>query len=133
GELSAVAVLGEEALIAGNVLVYQRGGKLVRPVVETVDARHGRQTNAVELRILHVPYLRDLLCRHARWTKFDGRKGGLVTVDPPEGVAKVILARTGDWKFPAISGVISAPTMRPDGSLLIEPGYDKQTRLLLVS
>jgi hypothetical protein len=133
GELSAVAVLGEEALIAANVPIYQRGGKLVRPVVETVDATRGRQTNAVQLKILDVPYLRDLLCRHARWTKFDGRKGGLVTVDPPEGVAKVILARTGDWTFPAISGVISAPTMRPDGSLLIEPGYDKQTRLLLVS
>jgi phage gp37-like protein len=133
GELSAVAVLGEEVLIAANAPVYQRGGKLVRPVVETVDATRGRQTNAVQLKILDVPYLRDLLCRHARWTKFDGRKGGLVTVDPPEGVAKVILARTGDWKFPAISGVISTPTMRPDGSLLIEPGYDKQTRLLLVS
>jgi phage gp37-like protein len=133
GELSAVAVLGEEALIAANAPIYQRGGKLVRPVVEAVDATRGRQTNAVQLRMLDVPYLRDLLCRHARWTRFDGRKGDVVTVDPPEGVAKVILARTGDWKFPAISGVISAPTMRPDGSLLIEPGYDKQTRLLLVA
>jgi hypothetical protein len=133
GELSAVAVLGEEALIAANVPIYQRGGKLVRPIVEAVDATRGRQTNAVQLKILDVSYLRDLLCRHARWTRYDGRKGGVVTVDPPEGVAKVILARTGDWTFPAIAGVISAPTMRPDGSLLIEPGYDKQTRLLLVS
>lgn len=55
GELSAVAVLGEEALIAVNVPVYQRGGKLVRPVVEAVDATRGRQTKTVQLRVLGDP------------------------------------------------------------------------------
>ena len=133
GELSALAVLGEDALISAGVQIYQRGGTLVRPIVETVDATRGRMTNVVRLKALDVTYLRDLLCRHARWVKFDARKKGLVIIDPPEGVAKTILARAGDWTFPEIAGVISAPTMRPDGSLLLEPGYDKQTRLLLAS
>jgi phage gp37-like protein len=44
-----------------------------------------------------------------------------------------MLARTGDWRlFPAVYGVTSAPTMRPDGSLVTEPGFDQQTGLLLV-
>src|SRR5262249_3290810 len=30
-------------------------------------------------------------------------------------------------------GVISCPTMRPDGSLLLEPGYDPETCLLLIA
>jgi hypothetical protein len=132
GELSSLATQGEDVLIAAGVPIYQRGGKLVRPIIETVDATRGRQTRVVQLKILDDVYLRDLLCRHSRWEKFNLRTKKLVPVNPPSEVAQTILARTGDWKFPAIAGVISAPTMRPDGSLLTEPGYDETTRLLLV-
>jgi hypothetical protein len=77
GELSSLAVLGEKALISANVPIYQRGGNLVRPIVETVDATRGRMTNVVRLKVLDATYLRDLLCRHARWTRYDGRRGVL--------------------------------------------------------
>jgi hypothetical protein len=33
--------------------------------------------------------------------------------------------RTHRWPFRPISGVIATPTIRPDGSLLAVPGYDK--------
>jgi phage gp37-like protein len=42
------------------------------------------------------------------------------------------LARVGEWGFPVVAGIITTPTMRPDGSLLTQPGYDAATRLLLV-
>jgi putative DNA primase/helicase len=132
GELSSLATRGEEVLIAADVAIYQRGGRLVRPIIETVDATRGRQTNIVQLKALDDVYLRDLLCRNARWEKYSARSKKLAQVNPPSEVAQTILARTGDWRFPTIAGVISAPTMRPDGSLLTEPGYDKATRLLLV-
>ena len=132
GELSSLATQGEELLIAAGVQIYQRGGKLVRPIIEVVDATRGRQTRVVQLKILDDVYLRDLLCRYARWEKYNVRSKKPVPVNPPSEIAQTILARTGDWRFPAIAGVISAPTMRPDGSLLIEPGYDETTRLLLV-
>ncbi|MCC8964525.1 hypothetical protein H8A95_19940 [Bradyrhizobium sp. Pear76] len=132
GELSSLATRGEEVLITAGVAIYQRGGRLVRPIVETVDATRGRQTKIVQLKALDDVYLRDLLCRNARWEKYNARSKARVLVNPPSEVAQTILARTGDWKFPAIAGVISAPTMRPDGSLLTEPGYDRETRLLLV-
>ena len=132
GELSSLATQGEKILIAAGVQIYQRGGKLVRPIIEIVDATRGRQTRVVQLKILDDVYLRDLLCRHARWEKYNVRTKKPVPVNPPSEVAQTILARTGDWRFPAIAGVISAPTMRPDGSLLTEPGYDETTRLLLV-
>src|SRR4029077_1079050 len=55
-----------------------------------------------------------------------------VQIDPPTAVAQVILHRHGEWRFPRASGVITCPTMRPDGSLVMTPGYDPQTRLILI-
>ena len=54
-------------------------------------------------------------------------------VDPPRDVAGTILARAGEWKFPSVAGIITAQTMRPDGTILHQPGYDPTTRLLLVN
>jgi putative DNA primase/helicase len=36
-----------------------------------------------------------------------------------------------EWPFPPLLGVISTPTLRPDGSLLDRPGYDPATGLVL--
>jgi putative DNA primase/helicase len=132
GELSCLATRGEQLLISAGVPIYQRGGKLVRPIIEIADATRGRKTSVVQLKELDATYLRDLLCRHARWKKLGVRSKKPVPINPPAEIAETILARTGDWNFPSIAGVISAPTMRPDGSLLTEPGYDEVTRLLLV-
>jgi phage gp37-like protein len=132
GELSSLATQGEDLLIDAGVEIYQRGGELVRPIIETVDATRGRKTNIVQLKAVTAVYLRDQLGRHARWERYDSRTKKAVPIDPPKEVAETILARSGEWKFKAISGVITTPTMRPDGSLLTEPGYDKDTRLLLV-
>jgi putative DNA primase/helicase len=56
----------------------------------------------------------------------------MLATNPPMETAATVGARVGDWTFPAISGVISAPTMRPDGSLLLDQGHDEATGLLLV-
>ena len=44
----------------------------------------------------------------------------------------MLLKRFGDWKFPAIAGIISTPTLRPDGTILKDAGYDPATQLLLI-
>jgi putative DNA primase/helicase len=44
----------------------------------------------------------------------------------------VILHRYGEWHFPSVVGVITIPTMRFDGSLITTPGYDPETRLILI-
>jgi Bifunctional DNA primase/polymerase, N-terminal len=96
-----------------------------------VDASHERMTMVVQLHRIDSVYLRDILCRSARWRRWDGKKQ--VAVDAPENVARTILARAGEWGFPSIAGVISTPTMRPDGTILIREGFDPATRLLLVA
>jgi hypothetical protein len=49
----------------------------------------------------------------------------------PEFVARRILAKQGERGLPKLDAVITAPTLRSDGSLLNEPGYDAGSRLLL--
>jgi len=132
GRLSPLATTGEEVLIGAGVPLYQRGGTLVRPIIETVDATRGRKTKVAQLKVLDNVYLRDLLGRYAVWKRWDARSNQVVPINPPMEIAATILARTGDWMFAVITGVISTPTMRPDGSLLTEQGYDEATGLLLV-
>ena len=74
GELSQLADKGEQVLIDAGVQIYQRGGKLVRPVIEEVDAAHKRKTRVVQLVEIDATYLRDLLCRHAVWVKYNSRE-----------------------------------------------------------
>ena len=136
GKLSILATKAETMLIAAKVPIYQRGDVLVRPIIETVDASHGRKTKAATLRTLDTIYMRDILGRYASWVKpskdGEGGKKSTTPIDPPQSVASTVLARVGEWTFPSIAGVIATPTMRPDGSLLLEQGYDEATRLLLV-
>ena len=48
-------------------------------------------------------------------------------------VAKNIQARNpASWGFPVLEAVVEAPTLRPDGTVLAQPGYDAASRLYLV-
>jgi putative DNA primase/helicase len=132
GGLSDEATLGERAIIRAGHPIYQRGRTLVQPVVEDVDAAHGRRTKVAQLVEIDRYALVDYLCRSATFTRYDGRIEQLKRVNPPLELASVIASRQGAWKFPSIIGVITTPTLRPDGSLLTEAGYDPVTRLLLV-
>ena len=132
GELSSLATQAEETLISAGAVVYQYGGDLVRPIVDTVDATHGRKTKVARLKILDKVYARDLLGRHARWQRWDVRRKQAFPINPPMEVVETMLGRSGDWTFAVLAGVICTPTMRPDGSLLLDAGYDEATRLLLV-
>jgi putative DNA primase/helicase len=76
--------------------------------------------------------MRDVLCRTASWVRFDKRKKAWAATDPPHDVASTVLARAGEWGFSTVAGIITTPTMRPDGTILDQPGYDPATRLLLV-
>jgi phage gp37-like protein len=133
-KISEVATRAEEALRAAGVPLYQRGGSLVRPLIEEVDAAHGRRTLVAHLKSIDPTYLRDLMDRTANWSKYDGRAKTHRPTTPSLEIALTILARGADeWRFPVLAGLISTPTMRPDGTLLIEPGYDEATKLLLVA
>jgi putative DNA primase/helicase len=43
-------------------------------------------------------------------------------------VATTYLSRRGHWQLPRLWSAISSPTLRPDGTVLQEPGYDAATQ-----
>jgi len=67
--------------------------------------------------------LRGRLARMANWHGSKGR-----VIDPPSSVSQTILSEP-DLPLPPLIGLTQVPTMRPDGSVLSEPGYDPATKL----
>ena len=132
GKLSVTADTAEKVLITSGVPFFERSNTLVRPIIKTVDSFHGRKTETAQFARVDVTYMRDVLGRVAGWYRLDKRDRQWVAVDPPPEVAATILARVGEWKFPTVIGIATAPTLRPDGTVLDQLGYDPVTRLLLI-
>jgi hypothetical protein len=132
GSLDKLATQGERALVAAKVPFYVRADELRRPIVDEVEATKGRKAKVAHFAVVTLDMLRDYLSRYARWERFNERKKDFVPADPPRDVAATILSRTGEWQFPRAVGVITTPTLRPDGTILSQPGYDPVTRLILV-
>ncbi len=129
GEIDQLATAAEAALRTSGLPIFQRGDSLVIPVSHDVPAAHGRMTLAAGLKELNAPGLVDHLAQAACFQHWNARSKKMTPTNPPGLVASVILSRSGHWTLPTIAGVITTPTLRPDGSLLTAPGYDTATRL----
>lgn len=122
----------ERAILAKDLPVFVRGDKLRRPVVMKARGAKGRLTSVASLVEVKVPIMRQIMDEAALYVRPGPEKGPeWVPTPPPKEMAELVLHRVGDWPFPQIVGIITAPTLRPDGSLLDAPGYDPATRLYL--
>ncbi len=65
-----------------------------------------------------------------RWQKLPYGGTVEVLIDPPPNICKNVLALGGQRELKPLDAVITAPTLRPNGSVLSSPGYDVSTRLL---
>jgi hypothetical protein len=109
--------------------IYQRAGRLVRVVRRSVPSvrNYRRPVGVLGLQEVDAPYLVAELTRIARWERFDKRADAWRRIDCPDRVANTLLAQHGRWTVPRLWGTLSAPTLRPDGTLLQSPGYDEAT------
>jgi hypothetical protein len=108
------------ALLRDRAELYERGGEMVRvsgelliPIVEH--------------------WLNDHLGRHICFYERKYRNGEWKDepADPPVWLCQHINAKKGERGLKELNGIITAPTLRQDGSLLNTPGYDGATGLLL--
>ena len=119
-----------------NVAIYQRT-MLVRPTEVEYDAappsgsKEPRKTHSTALVAVTAPALTKMLSRAAIFMKWNERKKQNVVCDPPSKLVDIILASRGEWTFPVVRGVLTTPTLRPDGSVLKTPGYDPISRYYL--
>lgn len=113
------------ALEAANVhpYLYVRSGALVR-VVEDEHKRPGIQS-------INENVLRGRLARVANFISTREVNGQKVVrpQDPPLTVVRDLLA-AGVWPFPKVTSIIECPALRPDGTVISDPGYDGATGLV---
>lgn len=127
GQLHAVVDDVERHLIDADVGLYQRGGQVVRVVIAPVKVSTGEQP-LLQIIPVTIPALIDSATRHIHFLRC--RRNEWVDTDCPDRIAKIYLERVGRWSLPILTGLISAPTLRADGSVLEHEGYDAETGLL---
>jgi putative DNA primase/helicase len=129
GEIARVVDEAEAALLEARVPFMVRAGMLVYPITETLQAADNQKTEATVLRAVRPENIIYMLNKHAAvFLRYDGRAQMWVRTDPPYRVATSLLQK-GQWPFPRATGVITTPTMRPDGTILDQPGHDPATQL----
>lgn len=123
--------VADEAVIAlaRHPGVYQRGGALVYVVADQSPLRGvTRPAGASRIAPLPLPTLREYLSGAAVWTteSEDGPKVAHV----PTTCVQAVAAR-GQWQgLRALEGIVDCPMLRPDGSVIEEPGYDPATGVI---
>jgi hypothetical protein len=129
-------ILGAATLADPFTGIYRRGNLLVRParVQEESELRQRkvkRPPGQLVIVEVDLDYLVVALGQCIRWEKFDKRSEKWVPSDPPLLVAKSLKAAHDRMRsIPYLAGIVEAPTLRRDGSVLDKPGYDEETGLL---
>jgi putative DNA primase/helicase len=130
GQIARAIDQAEAELLKSGYPTMQRGGSLVHPVKNELAAADNTRTEVVALRPLRKEQMIYLLNKHAAvFKKYNERKKQFLPIDPPPEVALGLLQKD-QWKFPDVSGVTTTPTMRPDGTIFDQAGYDPTTQLL---
>jgi hypothetical protein len=124
--------------------LYQRDGKLVHvtrvtreqsdksPTVATDDGKPQKALVEGSPQIVEtsIATLRERLTRHARFEKWNERLGGYKRSLPTDHIVSATHAR-GEWPgVRPLVGVVETPTLRPDGSVVQDAGFDPTTGYL---
>ncbi|MBF0141753.1 MAG: hypothetical protein HQL74_15955 [Magnetococcales bacterium] len=126
-------VVKAQSVLANNQSVFQQGGRLVRLVTLAKDEEAGGikySSGSTVVRHVDPAWLHLDLTRIAQWKKWN-RQGDVYTTNADKETVNAVLSNAGQWPFNELQGVIEAPTLRPDGSILDYHGFDQATRLYL--
>ena len=121
--------------LARRPTVFQRDGLLVRMVRVERRKRAGkayvdRPAHTPLITPIAQPTLSEEMSFSARWLKFDKREDDWGPTIPPEWCVRQV-AHRGAWPgVRYLRAVVEHPVLRPDGTLLLTPGYDEATGLL---
>ena len=119
----------ERAMVDARVNILNNGGILVEPLWQKQRDDRGRELEICNFRIPNWLNYAELAVKHAvNLYRYDKRENKEVQCDIPQKVVETTLTR-GHSAFADVVGIISSPTMRRDGTLLVTPGYDKETQL----
>jgi hypothetical protein len=125
------------AAMANDPELYQRNLKLVTVESEKTSEAEGirRAEGTPLIRPVQPARLREDLTRVARWMKAKVTRDGeveMVPTHPPDWSVAAVMARENWPNIRRLVGIIEAPTLRPDGSVIEKPGFDPVSGLLYI-
>lgn len=130
--------------LRNDPLLFQRDGRLVHvtrvtreqsdksPSVSADDGtvKHAMVEGSPQISETSVATLRERLTRHARYKKWNERLGDYKSSLPTDHIVSATHAR-GEWPgVRTLVGIVETPTLRPDGSVIQDAGYDPTTGYL---
>jgi len=114
-----------------HLKMYRRG----TDVVYLCDLREESANPAGGASIILIPATPDTVMTYFESiSRFQKKRdgSGWRNCPMPRWLAQRFLALPDRTGLPVLKGLAPCPTLRPDGSLLAEPGYDAQTKLYLI-
>lgn len=135
GDLRPAITAAEDALLAASDVepIYQRDGQIVRVVCtdEPTTLRQGVVTPANTLMIAPAgqTFMRTLFEEAALFMRVNKSKDQY-RVSCPADLVRGFAESAGLWRLPHLRGIVTAPALRADGTILQSPGYDPESGLL---
>jgi len=125
-------------ILGARLAVFQNGGKLVELQTDPGKDLPFLAREVVSPRMVPINSTRawSIAGEHCAFGNKKVDKGGtetLVEVFPPDWIGRTLTSRSRLPFIPIFAGLCQAPTLRTDGALLWEPGYDKTTGIYLMT
>jgi hypothetical protein len=129
GALPRVIDAAEQVLVKADAEIFEFADHPVYVSYEVPPKNHFAPYRRRTMFRYESAHLAEHWTRSADFQRFDARSGKWRSIDCPEKIAIAYLQRRGRRKLRRLRGVISTPTLRPDGSILDQAGYDEETGL----
>jgi putative DNA primase/helicase len=130
GEIARAVDETEQALAALHVPVLVRADFLCQPILDKRPAADRSETEVTLLTRMNLHSMSYVLNKHGiKFEKWNERAKDWRYIDPPRAVVEKLLAKLTWPRLPHVVGVITVPTLRPDGTVLSKRGYDPVTKL----
>ncbi len=120
GEIHRIADAAERE-IANSGEFYQRAGLICAVSTEP-------STLETRVQTISQPALLRALAAVAIWERFDARRKAWIRIDPPSNIVAVVHDASSYRHLPVLKDLARQPYLRPDGTLVIKPGYDPHTK-----
>jgi phage/plasmid primase-like uncharacterized protein len=121
----------ENFIVTNHVPIFNNNGRLVTPTLRkypTSDPAVPTTFSALR-QAKHINLVKALGGAGLGFQKYNPKTKTNKTIDTPRAVTSNLL-EDGDWShIHECIGVINTPTMRPDGTLISDNGYDQLTKL----
>ena len=122
-----------DAIMKSGFVLFQRDGSLSVVGKSKRKGQEGNERDIIRLKIIEpsVFYVMELATKAATWYVSPGNTSDVEKFQPGACPKKVIEHLQGrpDLPLPILTGVITTPTLRRNGSIISAPGYDEETGL----